>query len=425
MRKTTAFTLVELLVVITIIGVLVGLLLPAVQAVREASRRMSCSNHLKQIGLALHGYHDVYRSFPTQLGGTHGATDPPQSLVSWNDKNGLIASGNNARTLSALVGILPYLEQQALWEQISYPLSISSSGSIKTPPWSAMGPVPWQERYPPWITEVNFYRCPSDPGRGEPALGRTNYAVCLGDSIDYSNQGDLFWSATMQRWIDDDVARAQRIQAAGRGAFVGGRSLGLKDQSDGTSHTILFGEIATDLGDLDIRAQGINGFGNGGPSLPEVATDLTSNPLQCRSLIDPQRPRFWNRLLVTTWAVSSVDGMLQHFGSGRGYRWADGRPLMTAFNTVLPPNSEVCQAAGDGSIGVMSISSRHPGGAHVLFGDGAVRLITDSIDAANSSHGNVWLEATQSGRRPGSPSPYGLWGALGTRASAEVIDDSP
>src|SRR6056297_2239550 len=106
-----AFTLVELLVVIAIIGVLVGLLLPAVQAAREAARRMSCSNNFKQIGLALHNYHAAYDQLPMQATGTFHPNE--------NTGSGGSAPGHNARRLSFLVGLTPFMEQQALWEQIS------------------------------------------------------------------------------------------------------------------------------------------------------------------------------------------------------------------------------------------------------------------------------------------------------------------
>lgn len=134
---------------------LVGLLLPAVQAAREAARRMSCSNHFKQIGLGIHNYHSAYRNLPTHATGTYvpGGRDP------WDVNPGRAVS-NNMR-LSFWVGLLPFLEQQALWEPISSPLSINSNGTPKSPPWQAMGPHPDRVQYPPWATELETLRCPT------------------------------------------------------------------------------------------------------------------------------------------------------------------------------------------------------------------------------------------------------------------------
>ena len=191
-RKQTGFTLVELLVVIAIIGVLVGLLLPAVQAAREAARRMSCSNNFKQIGLAIHNYHSAFKQLPTHGAGTDTLGGPAPNgstgaTTNWWSNYGAA----NAWRLSALVGLTPFCEQQALWEQISNPSTVNAldPSTPYTVPWPAMGPVPQNLRYAPWVTEIPTLRCPSDPGVGLPALGRTNYAACLGDSMWWSVRG--------------------------------------------------------------------------------------------------------------------------------------------------------------------------------------------------------------------------------------------
>ena len=155
--RRRAFTLVELLVVIAIIGVLVGLLLPAVQAAREAARRMSCGNNIRQIGLAMHNYHDTYKKLPMQNGGTRDV---------------VAGIPDNKLELSFLVPLTPFVEQQPLWEQISNPNQVSG-GTIIYPP---MGPEPRftlashsAGRYEPWMTEVGTFRCPSDPTVSEHA----------------------------------------------------------------------------------------------------------------------------------------------------------------------------------------------------------------------------------------------------------------
>ncbi len=112
------FTLVELLVVIAIISVMVGLLLPAVQAAREASRRMSCSNQLKQLGLGLHNYHAAYNRFPMQQGGTRN----PLTAGDIAATPSATPSGDNGLLLSFIVGTLPFIEQQALWSRWQIPI---------------------------------------------------------------------------------------------------------------------------------------------------------------------------------------------------------------------------------------------------------------------------------------------------------------
>ena len=106
---------------------------------------------------------------------------------------------------------------------------------------------------------------------------------------------------------------------------------------------------------------------------------------------------------------------------GRGYRWASGLQPYTAINTILAPNKETCMSLEDTTPGALPPSSRHQGGVHVWMGDGAVKFITDSIEAGNSLAGTV-LDGGMGARAPGSVSPYGLWGSLGTKASKEVIE---
>ena len=409
-KKATknGFTLVELLVVIAIIGVLVGLLLPAVQAAREAARRMSCSNNFKQIGLGVHNYHAAYKKLPMHMAGTQRTPNPGTWYQPGDD--------SNRRMLSIFVGLTPFIEQQALWEQLSNPNTVdlaAAPGTVRTPPWPPMGPTPTDEdnvhgsgvnirntAYVPWMTEIPTLRCPSDPGVGLPAMGRTNYAACLGDAVQWQQQG-----ATFSNLSGPSSALASAIRAAGRGVFVSRHESKFRDVLDGLANTIMAGEIATDLGDRAIQTHPFGFF----PS----ALGMINDPTSCRGNIDPVRPQFWDPSVTLLLAANQ----------GRGYRWANGHFPYTVMNTILPPNSEVCMGGNAWGFGMMPPSSRHPGGAHVLLADGAVQFITDSIEAGDPTNGTVWVNGTGN-QSPGYKSPYGLWGALGTRASKEVIEEA-
>lgn len=394
-RERAGFTLVELLVVIAIIGVLVGLLLPAVQAAREAARRMSCSNNLKQLGLSIHNYHSAYKQLPMHGGGTFANGAPIGS------------NRTNRMDLSIWVGLTPFFEQQAVWEQIVNPLA--NPGGAPNP-YPAMGGETNNDDYGPWTTEMPTMRCPSDPGEGLPAFGRTNYAACVGDSSHYMDLGALGIDADVTLVLDANLSpHAQQARAACRGAFVSHQKTAFRDILDGLSNTIIAGEIATDLGDRDIRT--IPAVGNDAP--PETVRD---EPDLCihEGFTDPTRPRFWAVGTPPTLAAVS---------EGRGYRWASSSAVYGAVNTILPPNRELCfGGATADSFGLASPSSRHQGGVHVLMGDGAVRFVTDSIEAGDVHHGNVWMGGVGESA-PGSISPYGLWGSLGTRASRETISE--
>ncbi|TWU05712.1 DUF1559 domain-containing protein [Stieleria varia] len=413
----SGFTLVELLVVIAIIGILVGLLLPAVQAAREAARRMSCSNNFKQIGLAIQNYHSNYKQLPTHGCGTGIGLQSPNWWQTGNDAS--------HEALSAHVPMLPFMEQQGLWEQISNPSTQTVTGAA--PPattgltgparWPAMGPNPRNfsrnPGYVPWATEIPTLRCPSDPGVGLPGLGRTNYAVCLGDAPGtwHNNfkTGDL---------RPNNAGNVENFNAVARGVFMVRKESKFRDILDGLSNTIAMGEIPSDLGDRDIRTAA---------SWEQDGTnDVSDSPSYCADLgqISPTKP--------TKWCAAGEAGCtapVQLYTSqhdGRGMSWANFRYTTTGMFTILPPNSELCIGVWVDSAGTMPAGSRHQGGAHVLMADGAVIFMSDSVEAGDRRAGAVRRNAPGNppGRVPGAPSPYGLWGSLGTKASSEVIQES-
>lgn len=404
------FTMIELFAVIMIIGVLVGMLLPAVQSSREAARRTSCANNLLQVGMAMGAYQAAFDQLPVQLSGTDGS---------------VAAGKDNDRRLSVWVALLPFIQQRALAEKITqpYPRGWTRAagmefeddyfGSVVKPkqtsqePWVAGGPEPFEYDYYPWNVETPVLRCPSDPGIGSPALARTNYAVCLGDGVVAADTGPMKAVQGVFVW---DPKLAEQTEASMRGMFVPRVATRMKDVSDGLSYTLMLAELATGLGDSDIRTLGAAGPG---------ANVLRDNPnwVSTTELINLNRPRHWQNVTAT-----KLGGNL---GWRRGHRWCDGMPLYSAFNTILPPNREIVMRADqDDCWGILPPSSRHQGGVNACFGDGSLRFISDSIDAGDDDQPTVYLGSPNP---PGSESPFGVWGAMGTRDSGElsVIDQAP
>lgn len=321
--------------------------------------------------------------------------------------------------LSFLVGLTPFFEGQATWEQISNPMNVDSLGNSPPAanpsgaadglrrgggPFPAMGPTPEDIAYIPWATQLPTLRCPSDPGTGLPSLGRTNYAACLGDSPDRAH-GD--WQRNAGVWRHNPNL-APEVRASQRGVFRMGYGTRFRDILDGLSNTIAAGEITTDLGDSDNRTIPLN--------WPGAWNFIRSTPPtinRCQPFIDTERPQFWNGTANT---VGPTDG--------RGYRWADSGMAFSAMVTCTPPNSAVCTEQNAGGSGWWSASSRHQGGVHVCMGDGAVKFITDSIEAGNAGSATVTSQYIHNlWQNNGAASVFGLWGALGSRSAKEIIDE--
>ncbi len=344
--RKSGFTLIELLVVIAIIAILIALLLPAVQQAREAARRSQCKNNLKQLGLALHNYHDVFNVFPYSAGGTAA----------------------NSLRLSGMVGLLPYLEQSALYNQISSPLTISGTT------YPAMGPEPWSGAYTPWLAQLPFLVCPSAGehiGVSGDRFGRKSYMFCGGDS---ANVGGV------------DGTTVQAYGRRPRGIFGWQSSTRIGAISDGTSNTVMMGErrIPTSASD----------FGN-------VVQSAHATPNLCRQQGSGGR---YNSGVTTAPRI--------------GLRWADGGTDSSIMNTILPPNSPSCNhtATADSKDGYHSAGSAHTGGAHILMADGAIRFVSDNIDSGNLGANPSYTSVT-------STSPFGTWGALGSKAGGEVVGE--
>ncbi|MBA2114671.1 DUF1559 family PulG-like putative transporter [Bremerella alba] len=189
------FTLKELFAVTFIIAaILFFCVLPFGRrgGVREAARRMQCTNNMKQILLALHNYHDTFNQFPMAMGGT--------------------GAGGNENRLNALIALVPFMESSSVYDQII-------SGSYGAPPG---GPAPWDKTFPPWQFEMDSYNCPAAYSEGKD-YQPTNYAFCIGD-------------------VTSDIHQLPKP----RGAFAPGLFTRFDDITDGTSNTIAMAEMGTE-----------------------------------------------------------------------------------------------------------------------------------------------------------------------------------
>jgi len=211
--KRKAFTLVELLVVIAIIGILIALLLPAVQAAREAARRSSCTNNMKQIGLGLHMYHDTFAMLPAGWRGVHPSTGQPFWF------------GSTGWAWSAC--ILPYMEQTAVYRDLIH---------FDRPVWD---PVNDQVRVFPIAT----YRCPSDIGDktfdlagGAPSVATVNFPI----RIATGNYIGVFGTLEFRSVCNPNSPEYNRCE--GNGSFILNRQFRFADFTDGLSNTLMVGE---------------------------------------------------------------------------------------------------------------------------------------------------------------------------------------
>ncbi|MGL4942675.1 MAG: DUF1559 domain-containing protein [Thermoguttaceae bacterium] len=370
------FTLVELLVVIAIIGVLVALLLPAVQAAREAARRMQCSSHVKQYVLALQNYHDKHSSFPA--GRAHLA-------LTANEK-ALAATGNLATDFGTAVFILPFMEQEARYSGLIQTIITDNFSSQHT------GGGDFRKGVIP------TFLCPSDPNANQPGgddaqQARCNMVVCWGDTIHWANGGNIK--------ADGKLADQSRINNA-RGVFAPVTWHGIDFITDGTSNTLAVSEGVSASGRNDITVKG--GFIAANAMWVSGGATVSTRPSECLAMISTT-----NRKLLN---------MPDNNNSHRCARFLSGYPVNSAFMTILPPNSPNCVHStatppqdNTPMVQLGSASSYHAGGVNVGRCDGSTSFISESINCGDiiGPHRNEYQ------RR----SPYGIWGAMGTPAQGD------
>jgi len=327
MRRPKGFTLIELLVVIAIIGVLIALLLPAVQAAREAARRSQCVNNLRQLGLAAHNYHSAVGSFPMANATAYhdiGATD----LTDWG-------------TWSAQAFLLPYLEQKPVYDAMNFN-------------WTCWWGYGANANATAFNTRLAVFICPSDGTEttswGEPMLN--NYHGSMGTTTDIWNQSST-------------------------GMFAHRLSIKESSVKDGLSNTILFSEALVGSDTIGTKwRDSVTGTTGANASLLNPLVPV-GGQLQFAPAV----------LTALQECTTAFQGTSNHTWN-RGWRWGPGSPGLTLFNTVVTPNSQQyqwsgcrfgCPGCGVDFGNFLNANSSHPGGVNVGMADGSVKFIKDSI----------------------------------------------
>lgn len=358
-HKKPAFTLVELLVVIAIIGVLVSLLLPAVNAAREAARRAQCINNVRQLGLAAINHESSNGEFP-----------PGRKLPDWSvgtqassatSFTGVNANDPNTKTgfYSVHTWLLPYMEEQAIYDLIDFSKPITKQMTV------GGGRVPINASYAAYSKAGALFICPSDPNTGV-RISENNYRVNFGGSTPYAGTK----SRTEPTNVDFKV---NGFSVGGNGAFTAGEGLSVRKFKDGLSKTAFFSE----------RTKGSGATAGLRPEFDMV----TANPRDANSLPVPA-DMFFTRCQNATPDEFSFNAPGRWLN---GTDWSNGWPFAgydtTQYNHVAPPNWRYFDCGLISAIpdrvfehAVVAARSQHKGVVNVAFGDGHAQTVADGID---------------------------------------------
>jgi prepilin-type N-terminal cleavage/methylation domain-containing protein/prepilin-type processing-associated H-X9-DG protein len=338
--RRRGFTLIELLVVIAIIAVLIALLLPAVQAAREAGRRMQCVNNLKQIGLALQNYHDAVNCFP--MGSSSGQSG---------------SGGYSSKHYWSIHGaILPQLGQTPVYNAINFAWGSFADDSPMT--------LATIINLSVTQTQINTFLCPTDPNSTAnfdvyALTANNNYFGCIGATTDILG--------------GFAVGAASLATVPYSGLFAYQQSKGFNQVTDGTSNTIAFAEST--VGSSAAKAkQKLIGMIN--------VTSIQTAALQSNAANNPTGVLAGIAACDNAWNTGSGYSL----NNQRGDSWTVGAMAWTLFNTVVTPNGSnkqwaYCAQTSSGCYATFSnADSYHPGGVNVAMADGSVKFVKDSIN---------------------------------------------
>lgn len=354
-RQAFGFTLVELLVVIAIIGILVALLLPAIQAAREAARRTQCTTNLKNLGLAVLNYHDTRKVFPAC------ATVPS------NTNNNIEPLKQNRIFGSWVIDILPYIEQAQLASQFTIGVAVRMSDAVNEPA---------------RMTELSVMLCPSDTGLGNQFVeldggrwARGNYGLNAHQywpNAALNKQAIGMESGNMTPYVDYNL---------GMGGFaiqgVAGPDMTIGKITDGTTNTIMIGEMRT--GFLPGDRRGVWAMGMCGSNHHcRHASNGVNAPNSCGTGED------------------DVDRIREMVGDAQ----------LEAMKTE-------CMHAADVDSGQSVMRSVHPGGIFVTMVDGSVRFISDFVQSGATGYSGAFIGSDDTSGTGNSPyirqENFGVW----------------
>ncbi len=371
-RAPRAFTLIELLVVIAIIAVLIALLLPAVQSAREAARRAQCTNNLKQIGLALHNYNSQQNCFPPQV--QNGG------LAVWSNITG--GPYFDPWPLDWTASILAQMEQMPMYNSLNFSVSCSVGGDLQNRTVLSQ--------------KVSSLMCPS-----ENAKVVTN-AFWSGAGWGWkSYHANVGGPSCIMAWTGMFTA-LQQDNYGYNGVYtnVNASVVDLASVTDGSSNTAMVSETHSGAGlSAPIALSAAGGRGDTYMWRPSVSTQ--NYDLGAPGVAIAQ---------AFVLSCQGLPGSTMAFGTlppPNGCVWIGGNPgscmMWDAYNHFMPPNSFACDSIIDGNTGGYALvadafppASNHPGGVNIVFADGSVHFIKNSINLFN-------------------------WWSLGTRNGAEVL----